>query len=213
MTSSFTSMTISAALVLLGDAPDRAGLFAAAAQSVPGRQLDAPAELAAHDGRLVYLGSGPLAALAQESALTLLELTAGRVVSFQDSSPGFGHGPKAVPTGQALAAVFISTDPYTRSYDLDVLTELRLALGPARVLAVAAGVPEGIEAIALPGLQGIEDGYVAVVYILVAQILALPFSLRHGLTTDDRFPGRAANRVVKGVRIHDFDSAHAAGER
>lgn len=42
--------------------------------------------------RVIYLGSGGLQGLAQESALKLLELTAGKVVAGFDTPLGFRHG-------------------------------------------------------------------------------------------------------------------------
>ena len=46
--------------------------------------------------RVVYLGSDVLKGVAQESALKVLELTAGKVVALHDSPMGFRHGPKSV---------------------------------------------------------------------------------------------------------------------
>jgi tagatose-6-phosphate ketose/aldose isomerase len=158
----------------------------------------------------VYLGSGPLAALAQESALKLLELTAGGVVSYHDSPLGFRHGPKSVLNDETLAVVFLSADPYTRGYDLDIVGELRAALDPSRVLAVAADAPDDVDALILPGLTGVDDGFLAVGYVVVAQILALSFALGVGTTPDNPFPGGSVNRVVQGVRIHDLATAGAA---
>jgi putative AgaS family sugar isomerase len=214
MTSSFTSMVLSALLVFLGDAPETVAALAAAAEAVFDDEWARIAQLAdAGVKRLVFLGSGPLASLAQESALKLLELTAGSIVSYHDSALGFRHGPKAVLDAETLAVVFLSTDPYTRNYDLDIVRELRGALEPARVLTVAAGAVEGVEALVLPGLDGIDDGYLAVAYVVVAQILALSFALNVGTTPDNPFPGGDVNRVVQGVRIHSLDlsSTSAAG--
>jgi tagatose-6-phosphate ketose/aldose isomerase len=151
--------------------------------------------------------------LAQESALKLLELTAGSIVSYHDSALGFRHGPKAVLDDETLAVVFLSADPYTRSYDLDIVRELRDALEPSRVLTVSATAQEDVEALVPPGLQGIDDGFLAVVYVVVAQILALSFALEVGTTPDNPFPGGSVNRVVQGVRIHELKAAgHAAGD-
>ncbi|PZE30076.1 MULTISPECIES: SIS domain-containing protein [unclassified Curtobacterium] len=212
MTSSFTSMMLSALLVFLGDAPDRVTLLADAAQTVIDDRWPGIAALAeAGVRRLVYLGSGPLAALAQESALKVLELTAGRVVSYHDSSLGFRHGPKAVLDDETLAIVFPSTDPYTRGYDLDIVRELRSALGAERVLTVGALPGEDVDGIALPGLETIDDGFLALVDIVAAQILALSFALQVGTTPDNPFPGGGVNRVVQGVRIHPL--APVADER
>ncbi|WIB64673.1 SIS domain-containing protein [Curtobacterium sp. MCBD17_040] len=211
MTSSFTSMMLSALLAFLGDAPETVAALSSAANQVIGEDWDSIKGLA-QDGlrRLVYLGSGPLAALAQESALKTLELTAGGVVSYHDSSLGFRHGPKAVLDAETLVVVYISNDPYTRSYDLDIVAELRTAIGASRVLSVATdGVGEG--AIVLEGLRGTDDGYLAIAYILVAQILALSFALRVGTTPDNPFPGGDVNRVVQGVHIHELEDSAGDG--
>jgi tagatose-6-phosphate ketose/aldose isomerase len=215
MTSSFTSMVLSALLVFLGDAPETVTALAGAGETVIDDLWPTIARLA-RDGvrRLVFLGSGPLSALAQESALKLLELTAGRVVSYHDSALGFRHGPKSVLNEETLAVVFLSADPYTRRYDLDMVGELREALDPSRVLVVAAEAPDEIDALVLPGLAGIDDGYLAVAYVVVAQILALSFALEVGTTPDNPFPGGSVNRVVKGVRIHELAPSRAtAGNR
>jgi putative AgaS family sugar isomerase len=211
MTSSFTSMVLSALLVFLGDAPGTVDVLAAAARSVLDHEWGRVARLAGGNvKRVVFLGSGPLAALAQESALKLLELTAGRVVSYHDSPLGFRHGPKSVLDAETLAVVFLSDDPYTRSYDLDIVSELRDALEPARVLTVAAGPADGVDALVLPGVDGVDDGHLAVVYVVVAQILALSFALKVGTTPDNPFPGGSVNRVVQGVRIHSLNSTGAS---
>ncbi len=44
--------------------------------------------------RIVYLGSGGLQGAARESALKVLELTAGKLAAFYDSPTGFRHGPE-----------------------------------------------------------------------------------------------------------------------
>lgn len=203
MTSSFTSMLLSALLVFLGDDAVDVAALAGAAESILTDQWGALADHAAAGvERVVYLGSGPLAALAQEAALKLLELTAGSVVSYHDSSLGFRHGPKAVLDHATLAVVFLSNDPYTRRYDEDIVGELVGALGAARVIAIGDAAPEGVGALPVPGIRGVDDGFAAIVFIVAAQILALSFALRVGTTPDNPFPGGAVNRVVQGVRIH-----------
>jgi putative AgaS family sugar isomerase len=211
MTSSFTSMMLSALLTFLGDAPETVAALSRGATDVIEQHWTTIGALAEDDvRRLVYLGSGPLAALAQESALKSLELTAGGVVSYHDSSLGFRHGPKAVLDSDTLVVVYISNDPYTRSYDLDIVAELRGAIGSARVLSVSTDGVVGDGSIVLEGLAGADDGHLAVAYIVVAQILALSFALRLGTTPDNPFPGGDVNRVVQGVRIHDLPTGDAA---
>jgi tagatose-6-phosphate ketose/aldose isomerase len=213
MTSSFTSMLLSVLLVLGGGGTQSVAPLVEAAGGIVNNGWDAISGLA--DGeydRVVYLGSGPLTALARESALKLLELTAGQVVSYYDSALGFRHGPKSVLDERTLVVVFISSDEYTRKYDLDILAELRNALDPSRVIAVA---PDGVTtaeglSVAFEGLDGLNDSFLASVYVVVAQILGLSFALRVGTTPDNPFPSGNVNRVVKGVRLHPLDGSGAA---
>ena len=88
--------------------------------------------------RVVYLGSNGFKALAREAALKLLELTDGKVVAAFDSPLGFRHGPKTIVTDDTLVFVFVSNDPYTRRYDLDLLRELRSDGQAGRVIAITA---------------------------------------------------------------------------
>lgn len=195
MTSSFTSMLLASWLVLTGD--DVAVIDRLA--ETAGQMIDDPSsaqELAARDyQRVVYLGSGGLAGIAQESALKLLELTAGRVVSYHDSSLGFRHGPKAVLDARTLAVVYHSADPYTSQYDDDIIAELQESLGQENVVVIAAD--------RLPGeLTGLPDALLSAPYVVFAQQFALQVSLACGLTPDNPFPGGQVNRVVQGVTVH-----------
>ena len=202
MTSSFTSMLLSALLIFGGENTPAVEALATSTEAVIADGWDRLERVAAEDyRRIVYLGSGPLTALAREAALKLLELTAGAVVSSYDSPLGFRHGPKAVLDEQTLVVTFVSSDPYTRAYDLDMVEELR-TLAPERVLAVAARHPEDPSAVVLQQVDELSDAFLAVAYIVIAQILALSFALRVGTTPDNPFPSGSVNRVVKGVQIH-----------
>jgi putative AgaS family sugar isomerase len=206
MTSSFTSMLLTA--LTLFTASDGAAIETvaeAAERVIAGRWEQLERIAARRYRRVVYLGSGPFAALAQEAALKLLELTAGQVVSFHDSSLGFRHGPKAVLDEETLALVFVSTDDYTRLYDLDIVKELRQVLGDEQVLVVTAGEGGGDDVLQLEGLRQLDDAFTAVAAIVPAQILALSFAFEVGTTPDNPFPNGSVNRVVQGVEIHEFD--------
>lgn len=204
MTSSLTSMMLSC-LLLLGDTETRdAEALAQAAQSVIDGQ-DAIRSLAqAKKQRIVYLGSGPLTGLARESALKLLELTAGEVVTYFDSPLGFRHGPKSVLDADTLAVVFLSADPYTRRYDLDIVAEIRAQLGTESVVVLGVEPAPGDHgpAIVLPGLTGLDDSTVALAYLVFAQYLALFTALEYGKAPDNPFPAGEVSRVVRGVTIY-----------
>jgi tagatose-6-phosphate ketose/aldose isomerase len=204
MTSSLTSMLL-ACLLLLGPAePGDAEALARAAQHVIELQSDIRALARSKKQRFVYLGSGPLVGLARESALKLLELTAGEVVTYFDSPLGFRHGPKSVLDADTLAVVYVSTDPYTRRYDLDIIAEIRGQLGPDSVAVLSTEpIPEALgQAVVLPGLEGLDDSSVAIAYLVFAQYLALFTSLEYAKTPDNPFPSGEVSRVVRGVTIY-----------
>lgn len=208
MTSSFTSMVLATWLALAPDARDAelVDRLAEAGAAVLRDRAEAVAELAARRyRRIVYLGSGPLAALARESALKVLELSAGTVVSYFDSSLGFRHGPKSVIDGQSLAIVYLSNDPYTRRYDEDIAAELRQQMSDDNVLVVDARPSSHLgNEWTVPGLEDAPDALVALPFLVVAQLFALDTSLALGLTPDSPSPSGQVNRVVKGVTVHPY---------
>ena len=204
MTSSLTSMLLSC-LMMLGPAErEDAETLARAAEHVVGLQPDIRALAQTKKQRFVYLGSGPLEGLARESALKLLELTAGEVVTYFDSPLGFRHGPKSVLDGDTLVVVYVSTDPYTRRYDLDIIAEIRGQLGEDAVTVISTEpIPAELgPAVVIPGLEGIDDSLVALVYLVYAQYLALFTSLECAKTPDNPFPSGEVSRVVQGVTIY-----------
>jgi tagatose-6-phosphate ketose/aldose isomerase len=204
MTSSLTSMLLSCLLMLGPATPGDADALAAAAQHVIDQQRDVRTLAQTKKQRFVYLGSGPLEGLSRESALKLLELTAGEVVTYFDSPLGFRHGPKSVLDADTLVVVYVSTDPHTRLYDLDIIAEIRNQLGQDAVTVLSTEpIPAELgPSLVLPGLAGLDDALVALPYLVFAQYLALFTSLEYRKTPDNPFPSGEVSRVVKGVTIH-----------
>ncbi|MCS2170072.1 SIS domain-containing protein [Scandinavium sp. TWS1a] len=157
--------------------------------------------------RIVYLGSGGLQGAARESALKVLELTAGKMVAFYDSPTGFRHGPKSLVDGETLVVVFISSHPYTRQYDLDLLNELRRDRQANRVVAITAQMDPVIEAgphILLPPSRHFIDMELVFCFLMYAQVFALTQSISVGNTPDTPSANGTVNRVVQGVVIHPW---------
>lgn len=208
MTSSFTSMVLATWLVLNSGTEDHAMVerVAAAGEEVLRERADAVAELASRGyQRVVYLGSGSLTGLAHESALKVLELSAGTVVSYFDSSLGFRHGPKSVLDGASLAIVYLSTDSYTRQYDEDIAVELGQQMGKENVIILGSRPSDRIDSVwTLPGLDDAPDVLVSLPFVLVAQLFAVGTSMALGLTPDSPSPSGQVNRVVKGVTVHPY---------
>lgn len=157
--------------------------------------------------RIVYLGSGGLQGVARESALKVLELTAGKLAAFYDSPTGFRHGPKSLVDNETLIVVFISSHPYTRQYDLDLLAELRRDQQAKRVVAIAADTDAIIESgphILLPPARHFNDMELTFCFLTYAQVFALTQSIKVGNTPDTPSANGTVNRVVQGVVIHPW---------
>jgi tagatose-6-phosphate ketose/aldose isomerase len=216
MTSSFTAMML-AGLSGLGGIDRmqaRIGTLAGMVESVLTDHCLTARQLAAEGfSRVVYLGSGPFKGLAAEAALKLLELSNGRIVAIGETPLGFRHGPKTIVDPDSLVIVFLSNEPYTRRYELDLLAEIR-GDGRARRVMAVSGRPDpvlGEDDVVVRGGDKARDAELAFPYVAFAQMLAFHTSLELGLTPDNPNPEGLVNRVVKGVTIHPF--AEEGGSR
>ncbi len=206
MTSSYTCMLLTALLTLGADQGGAlADRLAAAAEHL---LVNGSAAIQAVAGRgyrrIVYLGSGPLKGLARESALKMLELTAGTVATWYDSPLGFRHGPKSVLDDTTLVIIYLSTDPYTRRYDLDMVAELGASL-PREAVIVVTATPDGHDGDntwLVEGVGDFDDAAASLPFVVCAQMLALHMSIGSGHTPDNPFPSREVNRVVQGVTVY-----------
>ncbi|CAN5212520.1 SIS domain-containing protein [soil metagenome] len=210
MTSSFSCMTYAALAVFSGIAAldERIDAIARATEAVIANYA-AVMRAATSEGyeRVVYLGSHIFQGLARESGLKLLELTNGALVTMFDSPLGFRHGPKTIVNDRTLIVVFFSNNAYTRSYDIDLLDELRRDNNAARVIAITAQDGVGLakhDEVNIQGLETADDAELLFPYIVAPQIFAFFESLRLGLTPDKPNTSGTVNRVVQGVRIHEL---------
>ena len=204
MTSSFTAMMLAALSIFTGiDTMDRrVEVIGESVAAIIAEADGAMAALAARDfERVVYLGSGVFQGLAREAALKLLELTDGAIPTAFDSALGFRHGPKTIVTPRTLVVVFVSNDPLTRLYDLDIVEELRADGHAGAVLAITAQDDAG-ETLRVTGATGFADADLLFPYIVPAQLFGLHCALRLGRTPDRPNASGTVNRVVQGVRIH-----------
>ena len=159
--------------------------------------------------RAVYLASGAFKGLAHEGSLKMMELSGGEVNTDFDSATGFRHGPKSVIKDNTLSLHFISGDPFTARYDIDLLKEVLREKKKNSVAAICAGNAEGVEAddviIVDSGPYGFAADLCAGISGLVFfQMLAMHKSMALGITTDNPSPGGQVNRVVKGVTVYPY---------
>ena len=71
--------------------------------------------------RIVYLGNVALKGVSQESALKMLELTAGQVATMYDSPLGFRHGPKSIIDDRTFTVLYLSDILRSLTYNKDHL--------------------------------------------------------------------------------------------
>ncbi len=157
--------------------------------------------------RIVYLGANAFKGVAQESALKMLELTAGNVVTMFDTPLGFRHGPKSIINPKTLIVVYLSDDDYARKYELDLINEMSSQREGNKIFCVSSHRSLEIEKLvdyyySFDNETKLDYIFLAVEYVHVAQTLALFKSLALGLTPDNPFPSGTVNRVVKGVNIY-----------
>ena len=161
--------------------------------------------------RVVFLGSAPLKGLIKESALKVLELSGGRIVTDAYTFLGFRHGPKSQVNDQTLIVSYLSTEEYARQYELDLIKELALDKGEHTLITISKQLVVQAEEYSdyywqldLKEKDFPADNYLLFNYILFAQLIAFFKSMSLGLSPDDPSPGGEVNRVVKGVKIYPY---------
>lgn len=160
--------------------------------------------------RIVYLGSSSLEGLSKEASLKSLELSSGRIYSVAESTLAFRHGPKSMVNDKTLVFLFVSSDDYTRKYDVDLINEIVTDKGTQKVVPIVQASDwyrsDNAFRILLAGDDGviIDDAYAALDYILYAQLFAFFNSVSLGIPTDNPRPDGTLNRVVQGVTIYDY---------
>ncbi len=152
--------------------------------------------------RVIYLGSGPLEALAREAALKVLELTGGRVLALANTPLGFRHGPKSTLNGDTLVVMLRSAQALSRRYEQDLLDELRGDGIAARVISVGPDGNDRADGDFVLAAPALPDPWLAPLWLLMPQCYALQRSAALGMTPDNPFPDGTVNRVVQGVTIH-----------
>lgn len=211
MTSSFSNMVVAGqCLAHFRDlAPYEQVIeeLAARAEEFLGAAADAAAGLAAERFmKFCFLGTGALRAVAVESALKVVELTAGRIYTWSESYLGVRHGPLSAVDAQTLVVGLLSGDERRRAYELDLLREVKGKRLAGRIVAVwpvrdrQAGESDAALSLGLTG--GFDDLYRPPLDVIFGQLLGLFSSLGEGLKPDTPSPKGAISRVVAGVQIH-----------
>ena len=215
MTSSYSNMYLATYLALNLDRLDEITAnvekICVAAENFLDNQYEAVAKIVADFDfdRIVYLGNIALKGVAQESALKMLELTAGKVATMYDSQLGFRHGPKSIINDSTLTVAYLSDDDYRRRYELDLIKEMAGQRKGNKICVVYNKACPGIEELADYTVQygigaDMENVMLGLDFITFAQTLAVMKSLSMGITPDNPCPTGEVNRVVKGVILYPY---------
>jgi tagatose-6-phosphate ketose/aldose isomerase len=213
MTSSFTNLALAARFCGLRHAPEEYLRICESLSRIGDRllktDLASRLEDVARSGfrRAVFLGSDLQLGAVRESALKMLEMTAGRVTTLCETYLGFRHGPMSYVHSDTLMVCFLSSEPLLRAYEFDLLQELnRKELGLLKVIVgenVPAGVASGDDAvIECPGLADAGDENAPIIHVVVGQLLAFFRCLEEGLRPDSPSEDGVIRRVVESFTLH-----------
>jgi tagatose-6-phosphate ketose/aldose isomerase len=208
MTGSCSCMTLLATLVFSTETVEAKGAQVATLAKIATDIIEREEEVVAHFPtdieRVIYVGSGAMAAVTRETQLKILELTAGKIATLYDSSMGLRHGPKSFIDEKTAIYVFASNDVYTRQYDMDIFTECRDDAIAKKVVLIGQNVAtnDGFNMLSETELA---DEYLVLASLVFGQIISLNASVIVGNTPDTPSATGTVNRVVKGVTIHPYE--------
>ena len=211
MTGSYSCMTLLSTLIFDTASLEQKTAWVEAAaklgEDVVARESEIAEFLSGDFNRVTYLGSGSFVGLAQEAQLKILELAHGLVATSWDSCMGYRHGPKSFVDDKTIVFVYMNNDEYTRQYDLDILNEINGDQIAAKTIAIQqdGAIKFDGTSFTLAG-EALPEGYLALPFVMVAQVISLLNSVRVGNTPDTPSPSGTVNRVVKGVTIHPFEA-------
>jgi D-galactosamine 6-phosphate deaminase/isomerase len=162
---------------------------------------------------VAYLGSGCRLGSAREAALKMLEMNSGEVWTLAESYLGFRHGPMSALRPGTLLVALLSSDPFVRAYELDLLRELDRKGLAARRVVFGADLPGGLSA--GPGVLLVDGGTgspcpdedLTVLDAVVGQLLAFFRCLDAGHRPDSPSEASVITRVVSGFEIHRRNGA------
>lgn len=212
MTSSFSNMVLAGQCVAHLDDLSEFGEQVARISETGRQFLPIAAEAAAEITtlgctRVCLVGSGVLRAVADECALKVVELSAGKVTTLAETPLGLRHGPMSSVDGQTVFVAFLSNEARRRGYELDLLREIdRKRLGRVRLVVTVANGDDVSQLadyrLPLAVSPDFSDYCRPVLDVIVGQLIGLFASMRCGLKPDQPSPGGTITRVVQPIKLY-----------
>jgi tagatose-6-phosphate ketose/aldose isomerase len=209
MTSSFTNMLLAGILTFawkhIGDVEKQVAALMRCGDKILNECAGGIEKISKSGFRqAVFLGSGSLTGIAQESKLKLLELTVGEVVCHHESFVAFRHGPIAVMNDDTLLVYLFSSDPYIQKYERDLVNSLhkgKFKLGISQHPVAGVSVDQALVFGDAAG-DDLCAELLPVCAVLPGQMLGYFTSLHIGLNPDAPCTDGSYSRVVQGVNIY-----------
>lgn len=216
MTSSFTNMALATAFLGMLETPSQyVGLMqglSEKAEELLCSHFDTVAGFARRDfDRVIFLASGSRLSSARESALKMVEMTAGKVWATSESYLGLRHGPMSAVHPDTLIVCFLASHPLVRAYECDLIRELNdKQLGKAKLIFgenVPADLVQSEDVIIdCNGLAALGDDNMPFLDVIIGQLLAFFRCLKEGLHPDSPSIDGVINRVVQEFKLHRIES-------
>jgi len=212
MTSSFTNLALAARFLGMLDRPERYHSICTRLNQIAAAFLSEYLGTFASIGKMpfkraLFLGSGARFGAARESALKMLEMTAGRVTTMAETYLGVRHGPMSYVHGDALVVCYLSSEPALRAYEADLIRELnRKDLGLLKVI-VGDGIPPDLLrksdiALECAGIAELGDESAPLIAVLTGQLLGFFRCLEENLRPDSPSENGVISRVVQTFALH-----------
>lgn len=208
MTSSFSSMLLSAILIFKNPNKESVKKAIDTAKKALYEKMESMKELANKDHeRIIVLGSGIYKGLAQELTLKVMELSRGIVVSKSDTVLGFRHGPKAIVDDKTIVFMCTSANEFARKYEYDLLKEIYDENISKDIVSYSLDDSfKNVSTCIYPNEVLCKCNLTALLtYLVLGQTYAFFKSQYFNLTTDNPFPSKVVNRVVKKFEIYDYE--------
>ncbi len=210
MTGSFTSMLLSALLIAklsrIDSIQSEFHEMITNAKQIINKCLHLIKEVARNKyDRVIFIGSGPLLAIARECQLKVQELTDGYVICKHDSFLGFRHGPRVVTNKRSLIVYLFSNDDHVFQYEKDLA--ISIAQNSQYIPAISvgrkiSGLGNSILDIEFQN-SILPNDFNIVPEVLIGQLLGFYKSLELGLSPDNPSVSGAIHREVQGVTIYN----------
>jgi tagatose-6-phosphate ketose/aldose isomerase len=127
-----------------------------------------------------------------------------------NSFVGLRHGPQVFVNKECAVIAALSSEPYVRKYELDMLRELKAKKQGSGTLVICDRASAEIRDVAsdiielFPAGNAVDDDFRVMTDVMIGQILGTFACLRCGLKPDNPSVAGTINRVVQGVTIYEY---------